>query len=74
MTPKVIVIAQVRALTKEPRGKEVNDGDVFSFNADFTAQLYRIKINNIQVLPMAPDSIPLLFCSYSLGRCPIVGT
>lgn len=38
-------------LTKEPKGRDVNDSDVFVFNAGFSAQLYRIKINSIQVAP-----------------------
>jgi len=39
----------VRVLRKEPKGKEVEDGDVCTFNADFKAPLVRIKINTIQV-------------------------
>lgn len=31
------------------QGREVEDGDVFRFHADFTAQLFRIKINAIQM-------------------------
>lgn len=31
------------------QGREVEDGDVFKFNAEFTAQLFRIKINAIQL-------------------------
>ena len=31
------------------QGREVEDGDVFRFNADFSAQLFRIKINAIQL-------------------------
>jgi cullin-4 len=38
-----------RALTKEPKGKDVNDQDVFYYNGDFTNKLFRIKINTIQV-------------------------
>ena len=40
---------QVRVLHKEPRGRDVNDGDKFLFNKDFTAKLHRIKINSIQL-------------------------
>lgn len=36
-------------LQKEPRGREVNDGDNFVFNREFTAKLHRIKINSIQL-------------------------
>lgn len=39
-----------RVLTKDPKGKDVEPGDHFWFNADFTNKLFRIKINTIQVL------------------------
>ncbi len=32
-----------------PQGREVEDGDVFRYNADFTAALFRVKINAIQL-------------------------
>lgn len=38
-----------RVITKEPKGKEINDSDSFKFNAEFTNKLYHIKINSIQV-------------------------
>lgn len=31
------------------QGREVDDGDMFRFNGDFSAQLFRIKINAIQM-------------------------
>jgi uncharacterized protein YkvS len=40
---------KVRVLVKEPKGRDVEEGDVFSFNEGFTGQLYRIKINSIQL-------------------------
>lgn len=43
------VCSQVRVLHKEPRGRDVSDGDKFLFNKDFTAKLHRIKINSIQL-------------------------
>ena len=39
----------MRVLTKEPRGKEVDDGDAFHFNAEFTHALFKIRINQIQL-------------------------
>lgn len=36
-------------LLKEPRGKEVGDSDVFTFNAAYSSRLYRVKINAIQL-------------------------
>jgi cullin 4 len=38
-----------RVLTKTPKGKDVNDGDVFVVNDEFSNKLYRIKINTIQL-------------------------
>jgi len=38
-----------RVLTKQPKGKDVDDTDTFMFNADFSNKLYRIKINSIQL-------------------------
>lgn len=43
------IAPQVRVLQKEPKGRDVNDSDVFVFNHDFTAKLHRIKINSIQL-------------------------
>lgn len=47
-------ILGTRVLTKEPKGKDVDPADAFWFNAEFTNKLFRIKINTIQVLLMAP--------------------
>jgi len=38
-----------RVLTKDPKGKDVNDTDHFWFNSDFTNKFFRIKINTIQL-------------------------
>lgn len=35
-------------LSKEPRGKDVNDDDEFLYNNEFTNKLFRIKISTIQ--------------------------
>lgn len=43
-------IVGTRVLTKEPKGRDIDPMvDKFSFNAEFTNKLYRIKINTIQV-------------------------
>lgn len=36
-------------LTKEPKGRDVDDADSFAFNTAFTERLFRIKINSIQM-------------------------
>lgn len=38
-----------RVMTKNPKGKDVEPYDRFSFNNDFKAKLFRIKINQIQM-------------------------
>ncbi len=41
--------AQVRVLNKEPKGRDVDAEDSFSFNKGFSEKLFRIKINSIQM-------------------------
>ena len=36
-------------LNKRPKGKDVNEGDEFVFNAGFSDPKFRIKINQIQL-------------------------
>ena len=38
------------------QGREVEDEDVFHFNAGFAAQLYRVKINTIQLKESAEEN------------------
>ena len=49
-------MGKARVLRKEPKGKDVLDGDVFHFNADFKDALLRIKINTIQVHESRADA------------------
>lgn len=48
-TLQSLALGQVRVLRKEPKGKDVADTDVFTFNAEFKAALIRLKINTIQM-------------------------
>ncbi|RZF38435.1 hypothetical protein LSTR_LSTR011925 [Laodelphax striatellus] len=48
-TLQSLACGKARVLTKTPKGREVENGDKFSFNADFTNKLFRIKINQIQM-------------------------
>ena len=43
-TLQSLACGKARVLNKEPKGKEVEDEDVFEFNDDFTAPLIRIKV------------------------------
>lgn len=48
-TLQSLALGKKRVLRKVPMGKEVNDDDVFHFNADFTDPRYQVHINSIQV-------------------------
>nr|CAG4649961.1 EOG090X01NX [Sida crystallina] len=48
-TLQSLACGKARVLQKMPRGKDVKDGDKFSYNKDFTNKLFRIKINQIQL-------------------------
>lgn len=38
-----------RILTKEPKGKDIEDDDKFIYNSKFQSQLYKIRINQVQL-------------------------
>jgi len=48
-TLQSLACGKTRILTKEPRGRDVNNEDVFSINNEFTSKQFRIKINSIQM-------------------------
>merc|ERR1712156_343853 len=48
-TLQSLACGKARVLTKIPKGKDINDGDRFAYNKDFTNALYKIKINQIQL-------------------------
>jgi hypothetical protein len=48
-TLQSLACGKARVLLKNPRGKDVADGDKFAFNRDFTHQLFHIKINQVQM-------------------------
>jgi len=48
-TLQSLACGKARVLTKIPKGKDINDGDKFAFNRDFTNALFKIKINQIQL-------------------------
>ncbi|KAI3740107.1 hypothetical protein L2E82_30525 [Cichorium intybus] len=48
-TLQSLACGKVRVLQKIPKGREVADSDSFTFNDGFTAPLYRIKVNAIQL-------------------------
>ncbi|CAN6553359.1 unnamed protein product [Malus baccata var. baccata] len=48
-TLQSLACGKVRVLQKFPKGRDVDDGDTFTFNDTFIAPLYRIKVNAIQM-------------------------
>jgi cullin-4 len=44
-----LACGKVRILNKEPKSRDVNDDDVFEFNAGLNERLFRIKVNSIQL-------------------------
>lgn len=48
-TLQSLACGKARVLIKNPRGKEINDTDSFNYNSEFTNQLFRIRINQIQL-------------------------
>lgn len=48
-TLQSLACGKARVLIKSPKGRDVEDGDRFSFNGDFVNKLFRIKINQIQM-------------------------
>nr|DBA21038.1 TPA: hypothetical protein GDO54_017759 [Pyxicephalus adspersus] len=48
-TLQSLACGRARVLAKNPKSKDVDDGDKFTFNDDFRHQLFRIRINQIQM-------------------------
>ncbi|KAH9947362.1 Cullin-domain-containing protein [Amylocystis lapponica] len=55
-TLQSLACGKKRVLKKHPPGKDVNDGDTFQFNADFTDQRYQVHINSIQAKETLEES------------------
>ncbi|KAM9826637.1 cullin-4A isoform 2-T2 [Syngnathus typhle] len=56
-TLQSLACGKARVLNKIPRGKDVEDGDRFSFNSDFKHKLFRIKINQIQMKETVEEQV-----------------
>ena len=48
-TLQSLACGKARVLQKNPRGRDVCDGDKFVFNANFNHQLFFVKINQVQM-------------------------
>jgi len=49
VTLQSLACAKQRVLRKEPKGRDVAEEDIFYFDSSFKHQLFRIKINSIQM-------------------------
>ncbi|XP_047576430.1 cullin-4A isoform X1 [Lutra lutra] len=56
-TLQSLACGKARVLIKSPKGKEVEDGDTFTFNGDFKHKLFRIKINQIQMKETVEEQV-----------------
>jgi len=56
-TLQSLACGKTRILTKSPKGKNVADTDTFTVNLDFTHNLYRIKVNTIQLKETVEEQI-----------------
>ncbi|KAH0624556.1 hypothetical protein JD844_032163 [Phrynosoma platyrhinos] len=56
-TLQSLACGKARVLNKNPRGKDVDDGDKFTFNSDFKHKLFRIKINQIQMKETVEEQV-----------------
>ena len=48
-TLQSLACGKARVLQKVPRGRDIDDGDKFVYNKDFTHHLYSVKINQVQM-------------------------
>ncbi|XP_062237390.1 cullin-4A isoform X2 [Platichthys flesus] len=56
-TLQSLACGKARVLNKNPRGKDVEDGDRFNSNNDFKHKLFRIKINQIQMKETVEEQV-----------------
>ena len=51
-----LACGRAKVLTKDPAGRDVGDNDSFSVNAGFTAPLFRVRINALQLKETPADA------------------
>ncbi|XP_028416649.1 cullin-4A-like [Dendronephthya gigantea] len=56
-TLQSLACGRARVITKVPKGKDIGDNDIFSFNAEFKHKLFRIKINQIQMKETPEENV-----------------
>ncbi|PKA66042.1 Cullin-4 [Apostasia shenzhenica] len=55
-TLQSLACGKFRVLLKNPKGREIDDEDLFMFNDEFSAPLYRIRVNAIQMKETAEEN------------------
>lgn len=55
-TLQSLACGRERVLLKEPKGRDVEDDDTFSFNDSYTSKLFRVRINTIQARETAEEN------------------
>ncbi len=55
-TLQSLACGRERVLLKEPKSKDVNDDDTFTFNTKYTSKQYRVRINAIQMKETSDES------------------
>lgn len=63
-TLQSLACGRARVITKTPKGRDIENGDQFHFNNDFTNKLFRIKINQIQMKETVSNSVKVILHSF----------
>ncbi|XP_001515026.2 cullin-4A isoform X1 [Ornithorhynchus anatinus] len=56
-TLQSLACGKARVLNKNPKSKDIDDGDKFIFNGEFKHKLFRIKINQIQMKETVEEQV-----------------
>ena len=70
-TLQSLACGKARVLVKNPKSKDVNDNDKFMYNKDFTNQLFRIRINQIQMKETCEEQQKTEQCIFQDRQCQI---
>lgn len=61
-TLQSLSLGKVRVLAKEPKTKDVENEDTFTYRRDFTAKLVRLKINAVQMKETVSNNDTSVLC------------
>ncbi|XP_063967788.1 cullin-4A-like [Lytechinus pictus] len=56
-TLQSLACGKARVILKQPKGREIEDGDKFAFAKDFKHKLFRIKINQVQMKETVEEQV-----------------